>query len=663
MNKEVRPGFHNSFILDRFSKDEIAILRNLSKRWYLTNSGIDIRVGASIYKYALLKPTSKYAQAFGLERELCILFSDYSNFEPRTLDAFDAARSNIAGVRVDPICRILVSRDSAIEQKLSDLFIQEPEQPVVIPFTYSDLLQDHDGLNEFNRFRKHFFSRDLFSVQGPLQRDTFFFGRTKLIQELTDRFKTKENSGLFGLRKSGKTSIIYSIKRWAKENSEIAISIDCESPSIHGLRWYELLGKIVHLYYEAKQSQIKKPEARYDAILAADRFEADMLQIYRSKKASGSLLIFDEIERISFGTGSSSHWSQESDFLFFWQSIRAFCQQNPGILNLLLAGTNPQSVELSRINSHDNPLFSFAQPIYVPCFSFDQTKEMIEALGNPMGLSFSPLVLAKIQSDFGGHPFLTRQICSHIHKLIEIERPVTVDESIYQNAYTSFLKIGAPYLGMVVDVLREQYKDEYDLLLYLAQGLTAEYQSLSTLFQINHLEGYGLVEQQQDGPILKVNSIVSYLLMAHRYQLEVSSNEQRRSEIQERSSRLENALRSTIRRTLRTVMTEAKATTSVLESIPTERRSKLIHKSYKELLQEENSPLFLLDLKEIISKEWDSAFKNIFSPLEKARLGVYLEEINEMRRAPAHSNAVSADEFARWRGTMKQIETLLEAVS
>ena len=658
----VRPGKHPSFRDDDFSTEEKLILRSLESRWYLTNSGRTVRIGASAYRYILIKPTSDFTNSFGLERELCLLFSPYPNFEPRTLDAFDTAKHEIPGVRIDPICRILVSKDTAIESKVSSLLSQEPEQPIIVPFTYSDLLSDTNGEIEFNRFRSFFFSRDLFSVQSPLRKDTFFFGRTKLVQELTDRFKSGENSGLFGLRKSGKTSVIYSIQRWAQENSQTVISMDCESPSIHGLRWHQLLGQIVRRYHDAKQSQIKKPLAEYTDACAADDFSRDMLAVYRSKKAAPALLVFDEIERICSKTGSSPHWASADDFVYFWQSIRAFIQEHPGVINFLIVGTNPQSVELSKIGTHDNPLFALVPPGYVPCFNYAQTKEMIDALSGHMGLKFNPLVLAAIQRDFGGHPFLTRQICSHIHKQIKGQRPAEVDQSTYDAGYKSFLKLGAPYLGMVVDVLKEQYKDEYDLLLYLAQGKVADYQALSSLFQVNHLEGYGLVEQQAQGPVLTVNAVREHLLQAHKYEAEITGNSDRRNEINARSGALEIALRGLIRRSLRAIGNEASAFAKTLDAIPSERREKLKSYSYKELLKDEGSPLFLLDLKNIISREWDTLFKNIF-PIEKDRVLVYLDEINEMRRAPAHSNAVAPDEFLRWRGTIKQFETWIDAAA
>ncbi|MCV5540536.1 hypothetical protein OFN30_34955, partial [Escherichia coli] len=68
------------------------------------------------------------------------------------------------------------------------------------------------------------------------------------------------------------------------------VSLDCESPSIHGLRWYELLEKLVLLYLEAKKSKVKiNTSGRYDVKNAAESFETDILKIYNSKKTASAI--------------------------------------------------------------------------------------------------------------------------------------------------------------------------------------------------------------------------------------------------------------------------------------------------------------------------------------------------------------------------------------
>ena len=64
------------------------------------------------------------------------------------------------------------------------------------------------------------------------------------------------------------------------------------------------------------------------------------------------------------------------------------------------------------------------------------------------------------------------------------------------------------------------------------------------------------------------------------------------------------------------------------------------------LLDQNKSPLYFLDLINIINREWD-VLKNIFE-LEKSRILFMLNEINEMRK-DAHANSIDEDDFTQMR--------------
>lgn len=206
-----KTGIHHQFPVHCFTDDEMKIIRNISREWFVTHGG-PAQIASSQYKYALIRPRTIYKEMFNLERELIVVFSPYASFEPRTLDAFDVAKLRIQDLRPENICRVLISKDNDIEKRIDSLLKSDPEQPIVVPFTYDELSGRYDDFFLRNRFRKHFYSRDLFSFFSPLKRDLYFFGRSELVQELVSRHRSGEHTGLFGLRKCGKTSIIYAIE-------------------------------------------------------------------------------------------------------------------------------------------------------------------------------------------------------------------------------------------------------------------------------------------------------------------------------------------------------------------------------------------------------------------------------------------------------------------
>lgn len=367
---KTNPGIHRQFLLSRFKHREQTIINTLSRQWYLTSSGSHLRLASSEYDYFLMKPTKIFSEMFNIEREIIVVLSPYLNFEPRSLDVFDVAQKKLADLRVESVCRVIISDDPDVERKVSDLLKTDPEQPIVIPFTYTELLDVHDDYFLRNRFRSHFYSRDLFAFLSPLRKDLYFFGRSQLLQEVINKHRAGEHTGLFGLRKSGKTSIIYAIERHLHVHNGAFVSLDCESPSIHTLRWYELLGKLVSEYKKAVSSTYEiNLGDRYSEKTAADSFSEDIIGIHNSIDEQSVLILFDEIERVSPSIGSSAHWRDGEDFVFFWQTLRAFYQRNQNKFTYMLVGTNPNCVESPLIMGHENPLFGSIPSQYVPCFT------------------------------------------------------------------------------------------------------------------------------------------------------------------------------------------------------------------------------------------------------------------------------------------------------
>ncbi|MEI2772480.1 MAG: ATP-binding protein [Candidatus Competibacter sp.] len=657
--RKTTPGIHPNFLIERFSGEEKSILRRLSHEWFLTSSGCEITLVSSTYNYFLMKPTSAFSEMFNIEREVICVLSPYANFEPRTLDVFAKAHEGLTELRAESICKVLISADSNVEQRIDSLLKSDPEQPIVVPFTYEELFGQYDDYFIRNRFRKHFYSRNLFDFLSPLKSDLYFFGRSQLVHELVNRHKSGEHTGLFGLRKSGKTSIIYAVERTLGASGERFVSLDCESPSIHMCRWNELLEKLVHEYHSKVQSKAKiQTTDRYDAKNAADSFEEDILKIYRSKKAQSTLFIFDEIERISPNTGSSEHWRTQSDFIYFWQTLRGFYQRNPEIFTYMLVGTNPAAVENATLVGHENPIFASIPCQYVPNFSVEQVRQMVRKLGRYVGLKFDELIYSKLADDFGGHPFLIRQACSLIYEECKGERPITVDKALYEKSKKQFVSHSSHYLEMIIEVLREWYPDEYEMLKYLAQGDLESFHSFATESSIftKHLVGYGLVQQSDNGYVFNIESLKEYLAHQHQYERINLTDSEKIEEVGRRRNSLEKQLRTVVRNALRFAYGN-KAKEKVIASLPESRREKMADHSLDSLLSKDASPLFFLDLVNIVNREWE-VLKNAFE-MEKNKVVLMLEEINRIGRPDAHAKSISKDDFDQLRLYFNKLEAVL----
>lgn len=657
---KTNPGIHRQFRIERFAAREQEIIRRLANQWYLTSSGSHLRLAASEYDYFLMKPTPIFSEMFNIEREIIVVFSPYPNFEPRSLDVFDAAQRELSDLRVESVCRVLISDDPETERKVADLLKTDPEQPIVIPFTYDELSSNYDDFFLRNRFRAHFYTRDLFAFLSPLKKDLYFFGRSQLLQEVLNKHRAGEHTGLFGLRKSGKTSIIYAIERSLKTHGGEFLSLDCESPSIHGLRWYELLEKLVIGYRDARESKFRIKPGRYSEKMAADSFAKDIIGIYQSKKRVPLLLLFDEIERISPRTGSSPQWRDGTDFVLFWQTLRGFYQRNQEVFTYMLVGTNPSCVEQSMIAGHENPLFGSIPSEYVPSFTVSQTREMVRKLGRYMGLRFDEVLYSKLVEDFGGHPFLVRQFCSKVHEACQGDRPTQVDRALYNDVMKTFRRTAIDYLAMIVGVLRDWYPDEYDMLRFLAQGDQTSFSEFAEAHALytKHLIGYGLITQSQYGFSFNIEALREYLDNLHKYERLNLTDDEKVEEISSRRNRIEKLLRVTVRNALRAAHGRKKAGEVVTKALAEKRREVVATSDVDILLLKDASPLFFLELIAVIKREWD-ALQNVFE-IEKNKLVFMLEEINACGRPDAHAKYVDNDEFTQLRFYFKKLEDILE---
>lgn len=649
---------HPHFEFSHFKAQEQQILKKMATQWFLTYSGKPFSLLKNEYRYFLMKPSQSLSEMFNLERELLVVFSDNPYFISRDLDPFDFARKKLTELRVETVCCVLISGDKFIESKIEALLKSDPEQPIVIPFSYAELLNPYNDFFFRNRFRRHFYSRDLFDFRSPLKKDLYFFARNELIQDIVNRHRSGEHTGLFGLRKSGKTSIIYAIERHLSTQGERFLSIDCESPSIHKLRWNELLLRIVRNLASECKCPLPEPQG-YDEKSAADSFSIDMLKIYKSINKAPILILFDEIERISPKTGASSHWQQGDDFVYFWQALRAFFQRNPRTLTYMIVGTNPNCIEESLIMDHENPIFASIPSEFVPSFTLEQVKHMVSKLGRYMGLQFDDLIFSKLTEDFGGHPFLIRQMCSYLHRACTGPRPAKIDRPLYDKTKKQFYQGAVEYFDMILDVLKKWYPDEYDMLCILAQQDMDSFMQFARNHALytKHLVGYGVIQESPNGYSFSVEAIRDYLVRQHKYERVNPTEEEKLQEISARRNSMEKSLRVSIRNVLLVGYGKKKAAETVLSAIEEKRREKLKTYSLDALLSKDGSDLFLLDLIQILNREW-ALFQNVFE-IEKDKLIGVLKDINDFGRPDAHAKKIKKDDFIQLRLHFNKLEEML----
>lgn len=437
-----------------------------------------------------LRPEAFMTEMFGFAQELMLVYSPFTSLEPRTLQASEQfLEDDPARGRVEKLTLILLTEAPNPEEWVRRYLISNQESRVIVALSASELrAKSHDAWFIRNKISDQLFARDLFDFRLPLERDTYFFGRDDLLLDYRDAARRGENRGLFGLRKTGKTSFLFKLQRFLAAEGARVIYYDCKSPSIRQLHWYELLEKVGKDLSASLNRKFKPPS---DHRRFAEVFTS---LLEKAPEDSRTLLIFDEIEYVSPFATEDQHW--KSEFVPFWQTIWA-AQSVHRKISVLLAGVNPSMVEIDRIGVIQNPLFGIVPYTFLKGLDMDEVRRMLRVLGKRMGITFPEESTEYIFSRYGGHPLLTRLASSYMHKRASVEkvpRPVrvTLDElRVSEESRDADLSF---YCRHVVSELHQFYPDEYTLLEWLAAGRAADYLEFASYpDHIRHLREYGLV--------------------------------------------------------------------------------------------------------------------------------------------------------------------------
>ena len=672
ITNKTKPGYNRETNLHYLSDEEFKIVSYLSQKyWYVTR--IDrISIAGSSYNTAFIKPTKEISIGFNLFREMVVVFSSYDKFEPRSLDAIDCL--DVQELRLEEICCIIVSKDNDVNKKIATFLKSNQESRVIIPFTYTELLETTDDEFIPNRFRKLFYQRDLFDIQDPLQTDLYFFGRTDLVHEIVNKHLCSQNIGIFGLRKTGKTSILFGVERVLKKKGGVSLFIDCQT--LHLQDWKNALYFVISKLRDrcgVSKSKIHKQDEYINGV-TSELFKEDIQTIYRLNDRRSILLIFDEIEHISFGTSASTTWKTGESFLFFWQVIRSTYQQlhKDTVFTYLIAGTNPHCVEESRINGVDNPIFSQFNPTFIEPFTYDQTKEMVQRLGGYMGLDFPDTICGHLVEDFGGHPLLIRQMCSFLHRNIHETRPFQIDKPLYNKVKDEFYKSSTgfnKYAEMVLDVLVSDYPDEYDMLTYLATGDTDSFNGFAQLDSAYtlHLLNYGIIGEnsKHDGYTFKIEAIGDYLRQKKKYQRLHLSQDEKWAEISERRNKLEPKLRSFVRVHLKSGLGIEQATERIKsaligDEVSNKEKIRRLHSpTYSDYFDPNKVNIYLKTLFRVIGANYESCFRNLIGEdieIFQAKAKI----ISSYGRPDAHAKSIDDNSFNLFRSAMSWLENMIE---
>lgn len=637
------PGLRPEVSLAQFGAAEIEIVNNLATIWFIAEARIH-QAGRIAYPYAFLKPCDDFREKFNLLSDILCLFHPYPQIDSRVPEAIDKILNRFPQ-RLDRLCIVIVTNaDGAVDERRRE---GDSDPRILIPFRYRELRGGVAGKARLmvERFERQLFTKDLFGMSSALKSEKFFFGRASEIQRLVGHYQGNENSTVFGLRRIGKTSLLWAIVRQLKAAGAPVTLIDGNDARYHRATWNKAIFRVKEALFSANGLKGGGSEAEYSEDDATTVFSKD-LRIAKLKYGKPSLLIFDEIQNLSFDVSTSEDWRSGEQSIPFWQAIRSVYQQNQNLFSFILGGTNAHILEAPHTEENiDNPLFGYIEPHYLGFFPWEEVKGMLEEIGAYMGVTFDAAVYHYLTDDFGGHPFLIRQACSKlwdIQTTQNVPRRVHTTKTLYQTQRQTLFEHTRNYIAMILDVLTDRYPRELEMLRLLAAGDQERFRIYAegSPRDVAHLIGYGLIEKTNQTFVFRIAAVELSVKRSARDLVCPETVEERWALLSRERNQFEFRFRDYVRSSLKVALGRQDAKDEVIGIMRKNSQAEAAKSlEYDQIFVKE---FYFSNLKDIALKHWER-FKYIFGE-DKARF-LHAMDVGNRYRADAHAKSVTAEQF------------------
>ena len=448
---------------------------------------------------------------FGFTREIPLLYSPFADLQIRTTDGLESRLAQLPSERrsVSTNEVLVWAPDSRLAAKLESW---SRAARVLLPMPSEDALAHPERLQTFiDLLASKLASRDLYSARGYVTGDQFF-GRAVELQQVADSVRHREVVGVFGLRKTGKTSLLNELKRSydserdVDERLQLFVYQDLEHlPSLSEDPVIELVQDLAeNVRRRLKQEGLRTQElADLPAGASPSDFRRALDRLLEKIADQATLiLLLDEIEYLcppNAGPDTTGIGYQRVRQLF--GGLRKLVQERDNFA-FVLAGLSSSAIESAELYGAPNPLFSFARPLYLGPFSVREADELLNGIGRKVSLHWPEDAVVLAHDISGGHALLIRELASIVLQNQRHSRSNTVQirPGVVHQAIPKWRAAVSSHVRDVLPHLRRYYTDEVDLAIMLmddpgAFGDFARPYSDS----VDRLVALGIVSANRDG--------------------------------------------------------------------------------------------------------------------------------------------------------------------
>lgn len=318
--------------------------------------------------------------------------------------------------------------------------IQAHHGLTIIPLPLSLMTQARIDRREKEAFReqidRYLGKTDLYNVPDAVSDVLSFFGREGDLKEIYRNLTGGHSVILSGIRKIGKSSFLARLREsssWPVSSVDLegyfgALDFAYEEIIVN---WHAAIGAL----YPKLTLPVWKgiPEsARFPRKAQLFRKAVDELLTVLSTMPGkpGLLLFLDEMEYL---------FEDKDNYLSFASSLRGIAQSSrwQGRFAILATGLEPDINRIDHVFGNRNPFYSYFVEKPLGCLDFSATRRMIVTIGSQMGVRYTDEAVELLVEAGGGHPSLTRQLCSLA--VSDKDRPLTIDAQQARLAIDAYL--------------------------------------------------------------------------------------------------------------------------------------------------------------------------------------------------------------------------------
>ena len=670
---------------------ESEALDKLSELLYISRIG-SFNMGSrnSLYQFCLIGATSLLKQYIRGKYEFLLVFShfDSEDWQQNTNIAASRIRNLSVVAERRPLVNFYILISNARNLKTEIDKMKGGTSAVIIPLSFEEVLSsDKENLRKLilHRFGEYYFENNMLGEEKPIEEDTLLFGdRGKIADSIVQRCSNHENSGIFGLRRSGKSSVLRAVLRRLENNKIKYVTV--ESRSIETIdSWRNALYSIARMIRKSvlniEQGEEESKQEFYRRLMlnsSEAEYQRDAVQCFvddvkrYTKNEKTFVIAIDEIELITYNTATSPMWKDLISYKGFWSALRdCGC-------SLIVCGVNSTINEEGTIvfkgTTCDNPMYQrihlcadFSKT-YLPVFTDEQTKIMINTLGSYSNVGFNN-VYVDINRAFGGQPYAIRQFCAYMFDRIKEMQNVGEEYQFSKPTFDALKhdfcnsKEGVQLFKTILQHVTI-YTEEYEMLKRISHA-PEMYNRIEPkdISSIDHLEKYGLIEYDRSTYYIsfRINSLKDYIVKMSEKRPEDMDNDERRRFVQDRVALCEKKLKTYILNYYNSLGMTAQGRAIISKIVTANPKAKPIPNSqtcdFIELFDHKKFIMHFSNLRTIIFNNWTQLGRGLNAQgMDKNRFNIAMIDLNAGRTDADHYDPEDMTSPEDWDISMETLK-------